>query len=277
FRLPGAAYLWNDGDQAESRSIRTAGTYWLLVTQQGCSSADTINVGYKPLPVLGLGDDTSLCENTSLLLRPGPDTYTYTWQDNSVTSTYLASGPGLYYVTALLDGCSQSDSITIRYITKPTISLPRDTMVCKGLLLLLDPGVSDAALKWQDGSTGPTFGVTQAGIYRLTATNQCGSSADSSIVVEGSCRVFLPNAFSPNDDGHNDLFRLKYPEIVKQFHILVYDRWGMIVFETTDPYNGWNGRTKGTDAPAGAYVWAMSYTDVYDYKSSAKGTVLLLR
>lgn len=142
---------------------------------------------------------------------------------------------------------------------------------------MLNPGIRDATFRWQDGSTDPMLNVTQAGFYKLTATNQCGSHSDSVTIIEGSCRVMLPNAFTPNNDGHNDIFRLKYPEIVTILRLIVYDRWGQMVFQTTDPYKGWDGRLKGQNAPTGNYVWVMTYTDTYGYKGSAKGSVVLVR
>jgi gliding motility-associated-like protein len=144
-------------------------------------------------------------------------------------------------------------------------------------MILLDPGIRDASFRWQDGSTAPTFNVTDPGLYKLTATNQCGDHSDSVSIVEGSCKVWLPNAFTPNNDGHNDIFRLKYPGLVKVVRLIIYDRSGQAVFESSDPYKGWDGRYRGIDAPTANYVWVMSYTDVYGYNGNAKGSVLLVR
>lgn len=275
--LPGASYRWSTGGQTGQQVISTAGRYWLTVTQQGCSNTESVTLGYKPLPVIDLGKDTSLCEGQTRLLTPGPPSYTYTWQDNSSGDSYLVKSPGLYFVTADLSGCDQKDSVLIKYLYKPIFSLGTDTMLCKGLMILLDPGISDVSFRWQDGSTGPTMEVTEAGIYKLTATNQCGSHSEAVTIVEGSCKVTLPNAFTPNNDGHNDIFRLKYPGVVKIFRLMVFNRWGQLVYETADPYKGWNGRIKDVDAPTGNYVWMMTYTDMYGYKGSDKGTVILVR
>lgn len=277
FGLSSAAYLWNTGGHTGQQTISTAGKYWLTVTQQGCSNTDSVTLGYKPLPIIDLGKDTSLCEGQTKLLTPGPASYTYTWQDNSSADTYLVEKAGLYFATATLNGCSQKDSISINYLYKPAFSLGNDTMLCNGMVILLDPGISDASFLWQDGSTNPTLKVTEAGFYKLTATNQCGSHSDSVTIVEGSCKVMLPNAFTPNNDGHNDIFRLKYPETVKVFRLIIYDRWGQSIFETNDPYQGWDGRFKGVDAPTGNYVWVMLYTDIYGYKGNIKGSVILVR
>ena len=277
FGLPGAGYLWNTGSQTGQQAIGTAGKYWLMVTQQGCSSTDTVTLAYKPLPIIDLGKDTSLCEGQTKLLTPGPASYSYTWQDNSPEDSYLVDKAGLYFVTATLNGCDRKDSIRINYLYKPAFSLGKDSMLCKGLMILLNPGISDASFLWQDGSTGSTLKVTEAGLYKLTATNQCGSHSEAITIVEGTCSVMLPNAFTPNNDGHNDVFRLKYPEIVKTFRLVIFNRWGQPVFETTDPYKGWDGRVKGEDALTGNYVWVMTYTDMYGYKGSDKGTVILVR
>jgi len=87
----------------------------------------------------------------------------------------------------------------------------------------------------------------------------------------------VPTAFTPNQDHMNDLFRIKYPNIVKTVYIVVYNRLGQKIFETTDPHKGWDGTVNGIPQPMGTYVWRINYTDAENNKESLSGYVVLIR
>ena len=89
--------------------------------------------------------------------------------------------------------------------------------------------------------------------------------------------INMPSAFTPDKDGLNDIFRVKYPFPVKQFQMRIYNRWGQKIFETTDINKGWNGTYKGWNAAIGAYVWTISLTDAEGKTQSMHGTVTLIR
>ena len=117
---------------------------------------------------------------------------------------------------------------------------------------MLTPSLNTTAtFLWQDGSTASSFAVNHEGIYSLTASNECGSHTDSITITKGLCDILMPNGFTPNGDGLNDVFRVKYPFAVTRFHFIVTDRWGEAVFETNDIHRGWNGTWKGEPALAG--------------------------
>src|ERR1043165_436482 len=84
---------------------------------------------------------------------------------------------------------------------------------------------------WQDGSHTPFYTITAAGIYSLTALNECGAFTDSVTITMGICDITMPSAFTPNRDGLNDVFRVKYPFPVKQFNFNIYNRWGQKILK----------------------------------------------
>jgi gliding motility-associated-like protein len=133
-------------------------------------------------------------------------------------------------------------------------------------------------LLWQDGSTGPSFTVTQTGSYGLTATNNCGSATDDVLVSKGTCRVYVPTGFTPNGDGKNDLFKALGVETVSDFSLKIYNRWGEVVFETADKTKGWDGRIRGANSPSGVFVYVLKYTDMnLPEPQSLKGSFVLIR
>ncbi|MGN6248359.1 MAG: PKD domain-containing protein [Ginsengibacter sp.] len=254
--------------------------YTLVASGEDQCFSDTaqVQVKVKPTPVVHLGNDTTICEGQTLLLDATIANGSYTWQDGSTASSYTVSKGGTFYVLVDLNNCLASDTINVTRKPIPIFTLGKDSAVCTGEEYVLAPVLdTDASFLWQDGSTAPSFVVTHEGIYSLTATNECGSHTDSVTITKGLCSMLMPNAFSPNNDGLNDVFPVKYPFAVTHFHFSVSNRWGQNVFETTDIHEGWDGTWMGEPAVAGIYVWVISYTDLNNKDQQIKGTVTLLR
>jgi gliding motility-associated-like protein len=244
----------------------------------GCIRRDTIDVKYKPLPVVHIGNDTTLCANQILWLNANNNNATYLWQDGSTTQEFLVQRAGSYFVAVDLNNCTTSDTIEVSYIPLPYFNLGKDSFLCSGNQYILTPLLNTGAnLLWQDGSTAASYTVVKGGIYFLTATNVCGSFTDSVTITMGYCDIMMPTGFTPNGDGLNDLFMIKYPFPVKQFDMVVYDRWGEKVFEANNMTIGWDGTWKGLPQPQGTYVWIINYTDMNNNAQQLKGSITLLR
>lgn len=274
----GASYLWNDGSTGNQFFVRSPGTYWLSVNDKGCSKTDSIAVSYKQNPVVQLGNDTTLCEGVTKVLRLTNTNAVYQWQDGTSRDNFVVRQAGWYFVSANILGCSVSDSIHINYTPKPVFTLGRDTFVCKGQSILLSPSVNIvAAYAWQDGSNASFYNAADTGKYILTLTNECGTATSSVIISQGICQLYIPSAFSPNGDNLNDIFRLKYPFQVKKFKMVVYNKYGQKVFEAADMLSGWDGTYKGEQQPLGGYVWLISLTDIDGRDKTVKGTIMLVK
>jgi len=126
---------------------------------------------------------------------------------------------------------------------------------------------------WQDGSTRATLVVKDTGFYSLQASNICGSFSADILIKAGICSLMLPNAFTPNGDGINDVFRAKYFLPVKVFRLSVFNRYGEKVFETTDINKGWDGTYGGRDQPKGIYVWIVQLTGLNNVEQTSKGVL----
>lgn len=278
YNITGAVYLWSDGSSNNKFSINTSGKYWLKTDRQGCSYSDTIQVDFKPNPRVQLGNDTTLCEGTSLVLNAVYPNAGHTWQDGSKLNTFQVRQPGLYHVTSDLNGCTFKDSIKISYLPKPTVVIVSDTFLCAGQSILLSP-VTNTAVEyyWQNGSRSPAIQITESGKYSIAVNNECGSANQSITVKMGVCQLFLPTAFTPNNDNLNDVFRIKYPFLVKRFKMRIYNRFGNIVFETDNMALGWDGKYNGQLAPSGNYVWNILIEDLDGKIDTEKGAVMLIR
>lgn len=278
FNLPQATYQWQNGSSSNTFTITQPGLYSLQVTQQGCSTRDSILIAYKPAPVVQLGKDSLLCEGQSLLLDAGNAGATYQWEDGTTTQQTLRTQTGIYYVRVSLDGCVATDTIQLYFDPIPSFRLGKDTSICIGQPFTLTPLLNTTArYLWQDGSTGPSMQVSREGTYTLTASNHCGQYTDALEVTEGLCRLIMPNTFTPNNDGINDIFRVKYPYPVQQFSFMIYNRYGQMIFETNNTGKGWDGTYLSAPQSTGAYTWIIRITNRDGSREQQSGTVLLVR
>jgi gliding motility-associated-like protein len=276
--IPQATYLWSTGSTLPSLLIITPGLFWLKVSDSGCIKNDSLTVVFKPVPIVNLGQDTAICEGKTILLNAANNNSIYQWQDNSTTSTYLVNNVGKYFVTVNKQGCIAKDTIAITYDLKPKFTLGAQNRLCMGSTITLDPKITGVSYLWQDGSTNSTYKVVQTGLYNLTATNNCGATTNSITIGDGVCNLYVPNSFTPNADTKNDLFKASYGDNVTEYQLQVFNRYGQIIFTTTDKNKGWDGTYKGAAQPYGSYVWVIQYkTALNNNWDRLQGSVLLIR
>ncbi len=283
--VPGAAYLWQDGSVLPQLNVGTSGSYRVRINIGRCSVSDTVVLTVNPLPVFDLGRDTQLCAPATLALRVNTPADSYRWQDGSVLPVFSVRQTGVFRATALLAGCSWTDSISVGIIQPRRPNLGRDTIICENTTITLRSDIQAPMLRWQDGSTGSTFEVRSPGQYILNAIDGPCSTSDTVAVAFRRCAVFkayLPNVFSPNGDGINDDFRPLLPPGIQisKYEFRVFDRWGNLVFETLDPEKSWDGSFRGGTLPQGVFLYYLylEYTDDFEENfAKFSGDVLLTR
>jgi gliding motility-associated-like protein len=272
-------YLWNNSSTNSVYNATTAGEYWVEVTNNvGCKRRDTILVTSKPLPQVNLGKDTSLCVGQSLLLDAQNNGAQFLWQNSSSQETLSVDQSGSYWVEVTVNGCKTRDEITISPAFQPSFSLGPDQLLCPDQPILLSPGLSSVNYRWQDGSLTPTYLVTKKGAYYVDITNTCGATRDSINIIDGTCKLYVPSAFTPNDDGLNDLFKVSGTSSVTEFEMRIFNRWGQLLFFSKNPNSGWNGIYNGSMSLPGVYIYSIKYKEMgatgTQYK---KGSVTLIK
>jgi gliding motility-associated-like protein len=260
--VPGAVYQWQDGTSSNQFTIKQAGTFTVKVSLGNCGKSDTLIAKYNPLPRFDLGRDTALCQGESLNLNMKVVADLYRWENGSPSSSRGVAATGVYIGKATLKGCSFSDTIKIDVKNLSTINLGKDTLVCDDHPLVLTSNVKTGNLLWSDGSTGTTLETTVPGIYWLKISEGRCQKTDTVKVTFRHCVVFqlyAPNAFSPNKDNVNDVFLPGIsPEItVMQYSMLIFNRWGNLIFETEDYTQGWDGTAGHKDVPDGVYIYVI--------------------
>jgi gliding motility-associated-like protein len=165
---------------------------------------------------------------------------------------------GLYTVQKHNLNCMGIDSFMVYAKPLPIIVSLNDTTVCfdEVAQLLLDAGTFKSYLWQPTGETSRYIYSSKAQPYLLTVTDSNNCSASKHFDVLETCPdfIFVPNAFTPNGDGINDVF-LPHTRSLLQYQMTILNRWGQIVFTTTDTTKGWDAK----DAPADVYVVQISY------------------
>jgi gliding motility-associated-like protein len=158
--------------------------------------------------------------------------------------------------------------------------LTADTVKCDYSSITIGSDTSFSSYLWNSGQTSQSIGLMDPGLYTLEVTdsNACTAVASEN-VIDSVCPqyVFLPNAFTPNGDGKNDIFRPVFAGAVGVFRFAIYDRWGRQVFQSSSPSGGWDGTTGGNQQPAGTYVWFCQYKLYDEPERIQRGTVILIR
>jgi len=276
------SYTWSTGSTASSIVVKSAAVYTVDATSiEGCHSRDTVIVKLFSNPVVMLDHHKTLCSGGSRLLDAG-NFDSYLWNDGSSGKTLLISKTGTYSVTVTDgNGCRGSDTTVITHIVQlPSGFLPADTSICSygTLVIAAKPGFADYL--WSNNATSPSITIDKPGSYGLQVTDTNNCVAKNFInISKKDCMLgfYIPNAFTPNNDGKNDVFKPIIFGNIIHYSFMVYNRWGQKVFESNDLLKGWNGTFHGGMPDADIFMWTCSYQLADGNEENKKGTVTLMR
>lgn len=276
-----SSYLWYNGSPTSTQVVNTPGTYWLSSVKYCSIRLDTFVMQNTVNLSFTLGNDTTICDPVILSVSL-PDV-NYRWQDGNRNAQYVADHSGTYFVTVSDKGCSYTDTIHIAYNNIDQDM--HDVTVCKDKPIDLDLKANvpkGATAVWNDGSMDAKLHVEQEGKYWVTVSSGACVKSDTVNVSTGlcDCIVLMPDAFTPNADGKNDVFRGIIPPACSfyDYSLVVYNRWGHRVFQSKDPAEGWNGLYKGQQAFADVYMYILEYSaGIKGEKHVQKGDLTLIR
>ena len=159
------------------------------------------------------------------------------------------------------NNCVTSDTIHISVIPNPIVDLGNDFYLCEGQSVILDAGANNDKYLWQDSSSNQTLSVNTHGIYWVVVKNNTGCIGSDTVIVNinsDSTDIIIPNVFTPNNDGFNDNFEIKY-KIVSEAEIKIFNRWGNLVFESNNLSDFWDGTFNNEICHDGVYFWLLKY------------------
>lgn len=219
---------------------------------------------------LELGNDTALCLGESLLLKNlTNDVFdTYRWSTGDTTATISIQNGGLYWLSAKdrCDAATLSDSFRLSIKAAAIADLGRDVVKCEDTVLVLKATpCTDCLYTWSNGSRLSSTGIEDPGLYWLRIDNSNGCHSTDSITISQTkchCSLYIPNAFTPNQDGLNDLFKPIYHCDMEEYSFRIFNRWGELLYESGDPAEGWNGLYKGHVVKQDVYSYQLAYKPV---------------
>jgi gliding motility-associated-like protein len=222
---------------------------------------------------------TCISTNGSIVLQTsgGTSPYSYMWTDGTNSNAHADLKQGTYTVKINdAHNCELDTSITINAVNSLKVSLGKDTAICSGETLLLSPG-SYAGYKWQDGSTRSTFLVQNEGTYYVTVNDDQYCTASDTINIYQDCGgVYFPSAFTPNGDGLNDDFGvIGSISLISNYTLKVFNRWGNVVFSTSDPVIRWKGNINDQHSATETYTWFAQF-DYNNKTYQRKGTTTVI-
>ncbi|RYD74607.1 MAG: gliding motility-associated C-terminal domain-containing protein, partial [Sphingobacteriales bacterium] len=263
-------------------TVTKPGTYWAKIDNGTCSYTDTIHVSYNAYPKVELGEDTLLCAGQILTLDANFTGATYFWNDSTSNGIKEITTPGKYWVKVSLGPCSYSDTINVFYKNPAQVKLGNDTTFCGLESWRLDAGNPGADYLWSTGENTKAITVREAGTYWVIA-DFCGQKATDTVSV-GFINylpenLYMPTAFSPNNDFINDTLRAVGINEIEAFEWRIYNRWGQLVYQTNDINKPWDGKLNGVASPEGLYHWKLALRSpcLRNRDMSRSGVVYLVR
>ncbi len=258
---PGATdYRWNDGSIKSTLLVTRPGKYSVTAITSCKALTDSITVDYAL--DFDLGQDTTLCQGQTLTLTvPVVASARYRWQDGSPQTNYTAQQTGVYSVQVTQASCVATDSIQVRFIPPPQLELGPDAELCGAETFTIKPRFAEGKFAWQDAFASPERTVNHSGVFQALVQNECATVTDSIEIAYGACDcvLYAPSSFSPNGDGLNDLFLAYGCGDITITSLLIFDRWGEIIFQASSPPFQWDGSYHGTVCPVGVYAWSAQY------------------
>jgi len=276
-------------DSSVSVQFKKAGIFYIRANVAGCSIDDSLLINIKPPSAkISIGNDTLLCPNATDTLRTKFAYQKYIWQDGSTDSFFVVKKPGTYQLTAT-DNCNNvsSDTVIIKY-DESKLNAGLDIELCKLQDTLFTASNGFADYQWQPAneiigsalSQTIKIAPTQTTEYIVTAKSALGCAfSDTVKAVVNNClnRLVVPTAFSPNNDGKNELLKPIVYGVLLKYDFSIYNRWGQIVFRSAKQGEGWDGKINGSLQNNGAFIWSCKYQFAGEKERTDKGSFVLVK
>lgn len=253
------SWEWSDGSKDSTLTVAQGGIYEIKSENKCGVFIDQILVTEKTKPKLTPADDVFFCKgNSTSVLIAKNNAEQIQWLDTNLVSFDRTFSKERQVIYTLSNICGTvPDTFDVIQDSAAVFDLGNDTMLCGGSLFK-EYNFPGHKFEWSDGYLGNSREFIEKGFYQLTIISPGGCVSSDGIEVENCLELFVPNTFTPNNDGLNDLFEVKGMGIEK-FVIRIYNRWGNMVFESLDINHSWDGTFEGEKAMLGVYTYKIWY------------------
>ncbi|MCX6231181.1 MAG: gliding motility-associated C-terminal domain-containing protein [Bacteroidetes bacterium] len=251
------------GIQVGTHIYTNAGNYTdTLFSVAGCDSIISTQISVKP--VSQFSQSKKLCQGEVFSIG-----------NHNYTSSGIYADTLTNYV-----GCDSIIKTNLTFTPYPIVNLGKDREICEDEIIELSINNIYTSYLWQDGSTNNKFTVTQAGKYWVTVNNDNCIKTDTLQIY--LCKmpidIWIPNAFTPNSDGLNDYFKVETAGEFTEYHMVIYNRWGNLIFESNNPNVGWDGKYNGNEIESGVYTYNVIFSGKdFKQRRELNGKVTLIR
>ncbi len=268
--------IWWDGDSSRTRRFHQSGRYAYCLASSQCQKCDTLPVQLDARPEIQFPNDTTVCGND--LMLENTMNYEVVWPDGAIASGFVFRQSGLYTLKLQRNNCVDSQQIRIQVV--PPIELPR-ILACADRPDTLFTHRDTGDFLWSDGSSYSFKDIRQdTGWIWLRYSLDVCTYTDSLKIPAGrlDLPVFIPNAFTPNKREENEIFGVVAESDILNYQCLIYNRWGQLIFSSTDPSEKWDGCFKNEPCPEGVYLYMIRYQEgCSGKKRNQNGQVNLIR
>lgn len=267
-------YTWNTGDTIPNIFITKAGTYWVSRGKTNCFVTDSFYIKQVTIPSANV-KDTFYCSKVPIIIGI-TDAQNYVWNTTEKTPQISINKPGMYWVFKTNPPCETIDTFKITENPLPFIKSLQDTCVCFAQIakIALDAGPFKSYLWKPTNETNRIIycSTTQTYLLQVTDSNNCVMSKQITVSENCEQHVYIPNAFTPNEDGINDVFNIVTTG-VESYEMTIFNRWGQEVFSSQNFLQSWDGK----NAPNDVYVVQITYKIKGKPTETIKGNVTLMR
>ncbi|MDR1792201.1 MAG: gliding motility-associated C-terminal domain-containing protein, partial [Bacteroidales bacterium] len=264
--------LWNTGESTKYITVSQSGTYFVEASDSGCIFRDTVEVFQGSVNV-SITQNGDLCIDGEVELTAVSQSTDFLWNTGETTQIIHVTQPQIYSVIATGNGCIARDSIEITLFV-PTVQITQQGDLCTDAQITLSAIGNAPNYLWNTGENTQDITVSNAGTYSVKAYfGNC--IASDSILLNCECLVWIPNTFTPNGDGLNDVWQPIITNCyLSDYQLFIYDRWGQLLFLTTDPNFAWDGTVNGTFVEANTvYTYKLLLVDNNGTKKEFQGKV----
>lgn len=270
--------LWGNGTTGTSIPISSSGMIYGTYFYQGCPMPDSALVTVITPPIIDLGPDTTLCTGENINFSFNEQ---LTWNNSTLASTFQTSNAGLVTASYSDGVCNVSDSVFISILDPIVIPIGNNYTYCQGDTVTLSASSPAAEyFLWFDGTDLSTHLFFESGNYSVSVSNACETVSRNWNMEFDDCNtyVYVPNSFTPNNDGINDVW---YPEIKGWVEVetYVFNRWGEVIFFSSNQNIPWVGEVRGGNyfAPEGIYCYTIKTKFTSGEAREFKGFISLIR